>query len=216
MEINAVVRRCQEGQLDAFSTLFNHYQNHVYDLARAILRDGAAAEDAVQDTFLAVFQKIEGYKGDAAFETWLTAVTVNECRMRLRKRKIRQALSLEQLSPGKLFRSEGKRRDVSDVVHHRQQRQALWQMVDQLHERLRLPLILRYRYALPCTDIALILDKKKSTIYQQLNEGLRELEKMAQVFEMGKSPTSARILIEHGATLDNKDAEGRTPLDGRA
>ena len=191
-DMQAVVRRCQEGQLEAFSTLFNHYQDHVYDLARAILRDGPAAEDAVQDTFLAVFQKIESYKGDAAFETWLTAVTVNQCRTRLRKRKIRAALSLEQLSPGKLFRSGGKRKDLSDVVQRRQQRQTLWQMVDELQERLRLPLILRYRYALPCADIALILDKRKSTIYQQLNEGRRELEKMAQQLEMGESPAAQK------------------------
>jgi RNA polymerase sigma-70 factor (ECF subfamily) len=192
MDLHALVRRCQEGELEAFSTLFNEYQNHVYDLARTILRDRTAAEDAVQDTFLAIFQKIEGFKGDAAFETWLTAVTVNECRMRLRKRKIRQVLSLEQLSPGKLFRSEGKRKDLSDVVHRRQERQTLWEMVDRLQERLRLPLILRYRYALPCADIAQILDKKRSTIYQQLNEGRRELEKMAQEFEMGESPAALR------------------------
>jgi len=192
MEIQAVVRRCQEGQLEAFSTLFSHYQDHVYDLARAVLRDNTAAEDAVQDTFLAVFQKIEGYKGDSTFETWLTAVAVNQCRMRLRKRKIRSALSLEQISPGRLFRSGGKRKDLSDVVHRRQQRQTLWEMVDRLNDRLRLPLILRYRYALPCADIALVLDKRKSTIYQQLNEGRRELEKMAQKLEMGESPAALK------------------------
>jgi len=191
-DMQAVVRRCQEGQLEAFSTLFNHYQDHVYDLARAILRDRQAAEDAVQDTLLAVFQKIKGFKGDATFETWLTAVTVNECRMRLRKRKIRGALSLEQLSPGRLFRSGGKRKDLSDVVQRRQERQTLWEMIDALNDRHRLPLILRYRYALPCADIALILDKKKSTIYQQLNEGRRELEKMAQQFEIGDSPAALR------------------------
>ena len=192
MEIQAVVRRCQEGQLEAFSTLFSHYQDHVYDLARAVLRDNTAAEDAVQDTFLAVFQKIEGYKGDSTFETWLTAVAVNQCRMRLRKRKIRSALSLEQISPGRLFRSGGKRKDLSDVVHRRQQRQTLWEMVDRLNDRLRLPLILRYRYALPCADIALVLDKRKSTIYPQLNEGRRDLEKMAQKLEMGESPAALK------------------------
>jgi RNA polymerase sigma-70 factor (ECF subfamily) len=190
--VQVIVKRCQVGELEAFSTLFNHYRDHVYDLARTILRDGAAAEDAVQDTFLAVFQKIEGYKGDSTFETWLTAVTVNACRMRLRKRKIRQALSLEQLSPGRLLRSEGKRKDVSDVVQRRQERQTLWEMIDRLNERLRLPLILRYRYALPCSDIALVLDKKRSTIYQQLNEGRRELEKMAQAYEMGESPAALK------------------------
>jgi RNA polymerase sigma-70 factor (ECF subfamily) len=187
-----VVRRCQEGQLDAFTTLFSHYQNHVYDLACAILRDEAAAEDAVQDTFLAVFQNIAGFKGDSTFETWLTAVVVNQCRMRLRKRKIRRALSLEQLNPGRLFRSGGKWEDLSDVVYRRQQQQTLWEMVDELQDRLRLPMILRYRYALPCADIALILHKRKSTIYQQLNEGRRELEKMVQQLEMSDRPQALK------------------------
>ena len=190
--IQEVVRRCQEGQLDAFTTLFRHYQNHVYGLACAILRDEAAAEDIVQDTFLAVFQHITSYRGDSTFKTWLTAVVVNQCRMRLRRRKISQALSLEQLSPGRLFRSGGKREDLSDVVHRRQQRQTLWEMVDQLPDSLRLPMILRYRYALPCPDIAVILNKRKSTIYQQLKEGRRELEKMAQQVEMSDSPPALK------------------------
>ncbi|MGD8858272.1 MAG: sigma-70 family RNA polymerase sigma factor [Chloroflexota bacterium] len=190
--IQEVVRRCQEGQLDAFTTLFRHYQNHVYGLACAILRDEAAAEDIVQDTFLAVFQHITSYRGDSTFKTWLTAVVVNQCRMRLRRRKISQALSLEQLSPGRLFRSGGKREDLSDVVHRRQQRQTLWEMVDQLPDSLRLPMILRYRYALPCPDIAVILNKRKSTIYQQLKEGRRELEKMAQQVEMRDSPPALK------------------------
>ena len=186
-DIQVVVRRCQEGQLDAFTTLFSHYQNHVYDLACAILRDEAAAEDAVQDTFLAVFQNIAGYRGDSTFETWLTAVVVNQCRTRLRKRKIRRALSLEHLRPGKLFRSGGSWEDLSDVVHQRRQPQTLWEMVGELPDRLRLPMILRYRYALPCADIALILNKRKSTIYQQLKEGRCELEKMAEQLEMRDS-----------------------------
>jgi DNA-directed RNA polymerase specialized sigma24 family protein len=50
-----------------------------------------------------------------------------------------------------------------------------------------LPIILRHRYALPCADIALILNKRKSTIYQQLREGRRELEKMAQQCELRDS-----------------------------
>jgi RNA polymerase sigma-70 factor (ECF subfamily) len=188
--MQAVVRRCQEGQLDAFTTLFSIYQDHVYDLARTILRDGQEAEGVVQDTFLAVFQKIDGYKGDAAFETWMTAVVVNQCRMRLRKRKIRAALSLEQLKPGRLFRSGGRRKDLADVVHHHWQRQTMWGMVDELTDRLRLPLLLRYRYALSCDEIALVLSKRKSTIYQQLTEGRHELKEMARQLEMEDIPAA--------------------------
>lgn len=182
--IQEVVRRCQEGQLDAFATLFSDYQNYVHDLACTVLRDRADAEDVVQDTFLAVFQHIADYRGNSTFKTWLTAVTVNQCRLRLRWRRSRLVFSLEQLSPSKLFRSASRGEDLSDVVQRRQQQQTLWQMIDDLPERLRLPMILRYRYALPCADIATVLNKRKSTIYQDLKEGRRELEKMAQQAEM--------------------------------
>ena len=192
-EIQSVVHRCQQGHLDAFTTLFSHYQDRVYDLACAIVRDDMAAEDVVQDTFLAVFQKIDGYRGESRFDTWLTAIAVNQCRMRLRRRKIRQALSLEQLTARRLSRLTGRGDDLSEIVHQRQRRQTLWDMVDKLNDRLRLPIILRYRYALSCGDIATILDRRKSTIYQQLNEGRRRLEKMAQQQEAESQLTLAEI-----------------------
>jgi len=179
-EIRNVVRLCQEGHLDAFTTLFSHYQNHVYDLACAILRDEVGAEDVVQDTFLAVFRKIDGFRGDSSFDTWLTAVAVNQCRQRLRRRKIRNFLSLERLSPQRALRLRGSGKDMVDTVHERQQRETLWEMVDQLPDNQRLALILRYRYALPCGEIAQILDRRTSTIYQALNDGRRRLEQMAQ------------------------------------
>jgi RNA polymerase sigma-70 factor (ECF subfamily) len=183
-DIQLVVHRCQEGHLDAFDTLFSYYQDRVYDLACAIVRDDTAAQDVVQETFLAVFQKIDQYQGEARFDTWLTAVAVNQCRMRLRKRKIQQALSLEQLISHRSSNPAGRGDDISDIVHRRQRQQALWDMVDLLGDRLRLPMILRYRYALSCGDIAVVLNRRKSTIYQQLNEGRRRLEEMAQQQEV--------------------------------
>ena len=191
-DIQKVVRLCQDGQLDAFSTLFSHFQNRVYDLACTILRDENAAEDVVQDTFLAVFQKIGSFKGESAFETWLTAIAVNQCRMRQRKLKVRQFLSLEGLSSFRLFRLSAGDEPVSDIVHSRQRRQALWDMVDEFDARLRLPMILRYRYGLPCGEIAIILERRTSTIYQQLNEGRRLLEGMLQQQE-GISPRLAEL-----------------------
>lgn len=192
-DIRQVVRLCQEGRLEAFDALFIHYQHRVFALACIILGDDMAAEDVVQDTFLAIFQKIDGFKGEASFETWLTAIAVNQCRMHHRRQKVRQFFSLEQLSPRRLFRLSGRQEDVSELVHGRQRRLALWGMVDQLDERLRLPMILRYRYALPCGEIAFILDRRTPTIYQQLNEGRRLLERMQQQQECSITAELAEV-----------------------
>jgi RNA polymerase sigma-70 factor, ECF subfamily len=87
---SGLVTDCQAGDLRAFSQLFDHFQHRIYDLAYAILQDHAAAEDALQDTFLRVFEKIAHFRGEAGFETWLVAIAVNCCRDRIRRRQTRR------------------------------------------------------------------------------------------------------------------------------
>lgn len=181
--------RCQQGDLEAFATLFRHFRQYVYDLACVILRDSTAAQDAVQDTFLRVMEKIDTFAGEAAFETWLTAVTVNTCRTHLRRQKVRRFLSLDRLPPEQLLHSGAASPNVAHQVEERLHRQSLWEMVNSLPDRLRLPLILRYRYALPCNDIATALGIQLGTVYQQLNEGRRQLEQMATQKEVAAAFT---------------------------
>ncbi len=192
-DIQGVVSQCQEGHLDAFTTLFNRCQDHVYDVACAILRNEAAAEDAVQETFLVVFQKISSYRGESSFETWLIAITVNQCRMYLRKQKLRQFLSLERLSRERLFGARDSGEGIADIIHQRQCRQTLWELVDHLDDRLRLPLILHYRYELPCGEIADMLGHRQSTVYQHLHEGRKLLGKMARQEEAERLAPSVEI-----------------------
>lgn len=190
-DVDELVRQCQQGQLDAFSLLFKQFKQRIYDVACVIMRDESAAEDIVQETFLSVFQKIGSYKGEAAFETWLTSISVNHCRMRLRKDKLRQVLHLEQLSPRRLFRLNQQQDSVSRIVSKRAQNETLWDAVDRLPDRLRIPLILRYRYALPCSEISQILNQRTSSVYGQLHEGRRELKKILEGEEVKTAVPSA-------------------------
>lgn len=176
--LTQLVGRCQQGDLEAFAALFRHFRQYVYDLACVILRDNVAAHDAVQDTFLRVMEKIDTFAGEAAFETWLTAVTVNTCRTHLRRQKVRRFLSLETLSAAQM-QLAATVPSTAHLVEERLYRQSLWQMVNSLPDRLRLPLILRYRYAMSCADIGEVLGVKLGTVYQQLNAGRRQLEQLA-------------------------------------
>jgi RNA polymerase sigma-70 factor, ECF subfamily len=165
-DLEQLAHHCQQGDLSAFSELFQRQQMAVYRLALAILRHEKEAEDAVQETFLRVFEQIGRYRHEAAFSTWLTAVTVNVCRDRLRRQKVRRALSLDWLRG----RAGSTGTGVDDLVADRQQRATLWTQVDQLDEKYRLPIILHYHQGLPCQEIATILNLPTSTIYSRLND----------------------------------------------
>jgi RNA polymerase sigma-70 factor, ECF subfamily len=186
--IPTLIARCQQGDLRAFAALFDHYQDQLFDLACAILDDREAAKDAVQDTFLAVFQKIGNFRGDAAFDTWLTAILINQCRQKLRYRKLRRALSLDNLRAGWLRKAAGQPENPATVVAERQQKQALWAMVNELDDRLRLPILLRYRYGFSCPEIAEALGLSVNTIYDQLSQARRQLRQLRQEREARALP----------------------------
>ena len=172
--VQQLVERCQQGDLEAFAILFRRLENRLFDLAFAILQNRDEANDAVQDTFLRVFQRIQSYRGESAFETWVTSIAINQCRNRLRRRKIRQLIPLEHLTQGWLFRKSPPDK-LATEYDKKQQCQSLWDLVGKLDERLRLPIILRYRYDYSCQEIGNMLGLKKGTIYQQLHEGRQRL-----------------------------------------
>jgi RNA polymerase sigma-70 factor (ECF subfamily) len=82
-----LVALAASGDGAAFSELVQRHQNKVYGLAAHILRDQAEAEEVVQETFLAALEKLTGFRGDAAFSTWLHRVAANAALMRLRRRR---------------------------------------------------------------------------------------------------------------------------------
>jgi len=87
-----LVRRFRAGDPGAFTELVRRHQQRVYSLCVRMLGDAEAAADVAQDTFLAVLRKIDGFRGDSAFTTWLHRVAVNACYDELRRKQRRPML----------------------------------------------------------------------------------------------------------------------------
>ena len=71
----------------AFETLMRRHNGRLFRVARAILKDAAEAEDALQDAYLDAYRHIGEFRGNAQVATWLTRIVINEALMRLRKRR---------------------------------------------------------------------------------------------------------------------------------
>jgi RNA polymerase sigma-70 factor (ECF subfamily) len=87
-----LVRRFRAGEPEAFTDLVRRHQHRVYAVCLRVLGDADAAADVAQDTFLTVLRKLEGFRGDAAFTTWLHRVAVNACYDELRRKRRRPML----------------------------------------------------------------------------------------------------------------------------
>jgi RNA polymerase sigma-70 factor (ECF subfamily) len=83
------VSRCQKGDLDAFEVLVKRHQKKMLNIVYRITNDYDDACEVVQEAFLSAYRAIEKFRGDAKFSTWLTGITVNHAKNRLRQTQSR-------------------------------------------------------------------------------------------------------------------------------
>jgi RNA polymerase sigma-70 factor (ECF subfamily) len=88
------IERARKGDADAFATLYALHKRRVYTLCLRMLGNVSEAEDMTQDAFLHLFRKLDSFRGESAFSTWLHRLTVNLVLMQLRKKGL-QLVSLE-------------------------------------------------------------------------------------------------------------------------
>ncbi len=84
--VNAI-RLLNKGDANAFEFIYRSYSDFVHRICLRMLRDPAEAEDAAQDVFVCVFHKINTFRGESAFSSWLYRLTTNSVLMRFRKNK---------------------------------------------------------------------------------------------------------------------------------
>lgn len=89
-ELIAAVRA---GDRQAMEALMRLHNRMLFRAARAILRDDAEAEDAVQEAYLHAFRALATFRGESKLSTWLVRITVNEALMR-RRRNVRAAIAI--------------------------------------------------------------------------------------------------------------------------
>src|SRR2546426_12113216 len=84
-----VVGRIRAGDTALYEIIMRRYNQRLYRVARAILRDDAEAEDVMQDAYVRAYQHLDQFAGRAPFSAWLTRIAVHEAlaRLRLRNRK---------------------------------------------------------------------------------------------------------------------------------
>lgn len=82
-----LVRLAQGGGREAFAAIMQRCNQRLFRVARGVVRNDAEAEDVVQEAYVRAFSKLGGFRGEAGILTWLTRITLNEARERLRRRR---------------------------------------------------------------------------------------------------------------------------------
>lgn len=165
----SLARLIASGDKAAFVRMMRLHNRRLYRLARAILRDDAEAEDALQESYLAAYKAIAGYRGEASLVTWLSRLVLNECLARQRRRARRDNVApMFSMTDG-----EGTERDMADAtsanapdaaLQRSEIRALLERKLDALPQAFRIVFVLRCVEELSVEETARCLDIPEATV----------------------------------------------------
>jgi RNA polymerase sigma-70 factor, ECF subfamily len=163
----ADVQRILGGDVSAFEGIVRRWQGPLINMAFRFCRDRRQAEEMAQDAFLQIYRKLDRFRGEAAFSTWIFALSLNLYRSAMR----RKSLPLESIEvdakpagdPHPLFRME-----------QNESEEQVRRAVAALPPRYRDAVIIFYFREMDLAETAAILDVPEGTVKAWLHRG-REL-----------------------------------------
>ena len=201
-----LVDRVLAGEKELFYELVRPHERAVYVAALAILQNPADAEEVTQEAALKAFRRLDTFRGESKFSTWLVRIAVNEARMRLRRDRRVQYESLdsspeEETSEYCPISLADWREIPSEVLESKEIRNMIEEALIRLPEKYREVLVLRDIEQLNIAETAAALGVTLGTVKLRLLRArlrmrdllaprLRDLKKGRSRFRKGKNPWS--------------------------
>jgi RNA polymerase sigma-70 factor (ECF subfamily) len=166
------------GDVRAFESLMRHHNRAMFRTARAILKDDAEAEDALQEAYLQAYRSLGSFRADARFSTWLARIVVNESLMRLRKHTRRASIvpiqaaapleEVEQVSDDNMAKPDSS-------AERAEMRRLLEAQIDRLPDAYRTVFMLRAVEGLDVRETAECLGVNATTVRTRMFRAQRLL-----------------------------------------
>ena len=173
-----VVARVLAGETNMFEIVMRRYNQRLYRVARAILRNDGEAEDVMQDAYVRAYEHLDQFAGRAKFSTWLTRIAVNEALARQRRGN-----RYQELEP--MSESDGDPMDgfasmaltPEEQVSNSEIRGLLEKAVETLPDAYRTVFVLRDIEEMSTTDTANVLEISEENVKVRLHRARALLRK---------------------------------------
>ena len=186
MDEQALIQSALRGDMDAFNRLVLAFQDMAYNTAYRIMGEGVAAEDATQEAFISMYQKLHTYRG-GSFKAWILRIVTNACYDELRRRQRRPVTPLEpEDEDGELVESPKWMEDTSptpdESMDQSELEGAIQHCLDGLDENFRTVVVLVDVSGEDYETVAGIIKKPMGTVKSRLARARQKLQDCLQGF----------------------------------
>ncbi len=171
------VRRCLDGDAEAFGVLVERYQDRIFNACVRIVGDRETAGEMAQEAFLRGFERLRTFREGSRFSTWLFAIAINQCRSELRRRKTkkhRPPLSLDAARAdreGTGYEPPSREPAPGVAIERREMRRRLERELAALPENYRVPVVLRDVEEMSYEEIAEVIEAPVGTVRSRIHRG---------------------------------------------
>jgi RNA polymerase sigma-70 factor, ECF subfamily len=156
------IEKCRQGDMAGLHVLYDLHRSKVLNLSWRILGSQHEAEDALQEVFIKVFDRIDNFRGESAFSTWIYRMTTNYCLDVLRRKKILSFMGFENVPEVQDKKDSEKALDLgfSPVIS---------KALEKLPEKQKICLLMREMDDFSYEDIALTLQLSLGTVKSNIH-----------------------------------------------
>jgi len=172
-----LLRGCQQRDDDAVRELTRRYNQRLFRVARGILRDDAAAEDVVQETYVRVFTHLEQFRGDSSIGTWLVRIAMNLALGRIRSRR-----PTVDIADTPAASSEP---TPETLMAHRELKTLLERAIDDLPDTFRAVFVARIVEGLSIEETAELFHLRPETVKTRVHRARRALRRSLEQYVGG-------------------------------
>ncbi len=186
----ALVAKVRTGDYRAFELLVRRHEKKIYNLAFRMLGNREDAGDILQEAFLQAFRKLDTFKDEAEFSTWIYRIAVNLCLMKKRKEKGHRVISLE--APVLYQRQKELKTAIADDwskepsanLENKELKQMLKEAIKELPAEYRAVFLLREAQELSNEEAAKVLKISLAAVKSRLHRARLFLrDKLAHYFK---------------------------------
>ncbi len=170
---SALIKKCKNGDIQAFESLINAYQKKAYNIALRIMANEEDAKDMAQEAFIRIYKSIMNFREESSFSTWIYRIVTNVCLDEVRKRKnsatisIDAAISIDGIETKYELCCD--KETPEDIYEKTEKKEIILGAINELSEEYKGAIVLRDIEGFSYEEIATIMNCSIGTVKSRIN-----------------------------------------------
>jgi len=189
-----LIQAAKDGDNRAFDELVRLHDRRILQVAHGIMGNMQDAYDAYQEGVIRAFQKLDSFRHESSFGTWLTRIVINQSLNMKKKLRWKQRLSLDQMLESSSVMFEDKGATPDEVYVTNELSREIRNGLDKLSDRERAVFVLKHMHGYKLREIGQMIGCAEGTVKNYLFRATRKLREVLQTHAVAKGQTAEPVI----------------------